>query len=74
VLRVTADANILVSGINFRRGNPFEVLELARVGKINTTVSVAILDELSNVLQRKFHFTPEDALEARTRITAMPAR
>jgi putative PIN family toxin of toxin-antitoxin system len=71
LLRVTADTNVLISGINFRRGNPFEILELARTGKINMTVSEAILDEMVDVLQRKFHFTPDDALEARTRIRAM---
>ena len=27
MLRVTADTNILVSGLNFRRGKPFELLE-----------------------------------------------
>ncbi len=71
MLRVTADTNVLISGLNFRRGNTFEILELARAGKINLTVSEAILDEMTDVLQRKFHFTPEDAQEARRRIMAM---
>ena len=71
MLRVTVDTNLLISGLNFRRGKPFEVLELARNGKINMTVSEAILDEMVDVLQRKFHFTPEDALEARKRVQAM---
>ena len=44
MLRVTADTNILVSGINFRRGKPFELLELARTGKISLAISDAILD------------------------------
>jgi predicted nucleic acid-binding protein len=46
VLRVTADTNILVSGLNFRGGKPFQILELARTGKINLTVSEAILNEM----------------------------
>jgi predicted nucleic acid-binding protein len=54
VLRVTADTNILVSGLNFRRGKPFELLELARTGKISLAISAAILDETEDVLRRKF--------------------
>jgi hypothetical protein len=53
VLRVTADTNILISGLNFRGGKPFQLLELAREGKINLTVSEAILDETADVLARK---------------------
>ena len=70
MLRVTVDTNILISGINFR-GKPFDLLELARAGKINLTVSKAILDEMADVLARKFDFTPEEIAEARKRITGM---
>jgi predicted nucleic acid-binding protein len=45
VLRVTADTNVFISGLNFRGGKPFHVLELARERKINLTVSDAILGE-----------------------------
>jgi putative PIN family toxin of toxin-antitoxin system len=71
VLRVTADTNILISGLNFRRGKPFELLELARTGKINLAVSEAILDEMEDVLRRKFGWNDEDIAEGRKRITAM---
>jgi putative PIN family toxin of toxin-antitoxin system len=71
VVRVTADTNILISGLNFRGGKPFQLLELARTGKINLTVSDAILDEMSEVLARKFGFSAEDVAEARMRIGAM---
>jgi putative PIN family toxin of toxin-antitoxin system len=71
VLRVTADTNIFISGLNFRRGKPFQFLELALAGKIDLTVSEAILDEVSDVLARKFDFSPEDLRDARTWIIAM---
>jgi putative PIN family toxin of toxin-antitoxin system len=74
VLKVTADTNIFISGLNFRDGKPFQLLELARAGKINLTVSNAILDEIADVLARKFDFTPEDIVEARKWITGMAGR
>ena len=49
-----------LTSLNFRGGKPFHVLELARERKINLTVSDAILDEIADVLARKFDFTPED--------------
>jgi predicted nucleic acid-binding protein len=64
VLRVTVDTNILISGINFPGGKPFQLLEMARAGTINLTVSDAILDEMADVLRRKFDFTPECAVAA----------
>jgi putative PIN family toxin of toxin-antitoxin system len=71
LLRVTADTNVLISGINYRAGKPFQILELARTGKINLTVSDAILDEMEDVLRRKFSFSPEESAEARRRIRAI---
>jgi hypothetical protein len=68
VIRVTADTNILVSGIVFPRGKPFQLLELAREGKINLTVSHEILDEIAGVLARKFNLPPEAIEEAHRRI------
>jgi uncharacterized protein len=71
VLRVTADTNILVSGLNFRRGKPFDLLELARTGKISLIVSEPILDEMEDVLRRKFGWGETNIKEGRKRITAM---
>jgi putative PIN family toxin of toxin-antitoxin system len=71
VIRVTADTNILVSGIIFPRGKPFQLLELAREEKISLTISAAILDEMAEVLSRKFNFPPEAVEEARRRIQTM---
>jgi putative PIN family toxin of toxin-antitoxin system len=71
VIRVTADTNILVSGLNFSGGKPFAFLELAREGKISLAVSDAILDEMADVLVRKFDFSPERVGRARSFITGM---
>jgi putative PIN family toxin of toxin-antitoxin system len=71
VLQVTVDTNILISGLNFRRGKPFQLLEFARAGKIDLAVSDPILDEMEDVLRRKFGWTNENIVEARERITAM---
>jgi putative PIN family toxin of toxin-antitoxin system len=68
VLRVTADSNIYVSGLISMRGNPFAFLELARAGKIRLAVSDAILDEVADVLGRKFDWPKEDTAEARRQI------
>ena len=64
MLRVTADTNILVSGLVYRRGKPYDLLRMALDGAINLTVSQHILDEMSDVLARKFDATPEEVAEA----------
>jgi putative PIN family toxin of toxin-antitoxin system len=64
VLRVTADTNILVSGLVYRHGKPYDLLRMALEGTINLTVSQHILDEMAEVLARKFSATPEEIAEA----------
>jgi putative PIN family toxin of toxin-antitoxin system len=64
VLRVTADTNILVSGLVYRRGKPYDLLSMALDGTINLAVSQHILDEMADVLARKFYATPEEIGEA----------
>ncbi|MGA3242836.1 MAG: putative toxin-antitoxin system toxin component, PIN family [Bryobacteraceae bacterium] len=71
MLRVTADTNILISALIFPGGKPFQLLELAREGKINLTVSEAILDEMAGVLARKFNWQPEEIAAGRKWITEM---
>ena len=53
-IRVTADTNVLISGLIYRRGKPYELLQLALSGKISLSVSRPILDEMADVLMRKF--------------------
>ncbi len=64
MLRVTADTNILVSGVVYRRGKPYDLLRMALEGSISLTVSQHILDEMTGVLARKFDATPEEIAEA----------
>lgn len=71
MLRVTADTNILISALIFPGGKPFQLLELARGGKMNLTVSAAILDEMAGVLARKFNWQPEEIAAGRKWITEM---
>jgi putative PIN family toxin of toxin-antitoxin system len=74
LIRVTADTNIYISGLNFRGGHPFRFLELARTGKILLAVSDAILDEIAEVLQRKFDWPAGDIAESRELISSFAQR
>lgn len=60
----TVHADVRCSG----SGNPYAFLQLARAGKIRLAVSDAILDEVAEVLQRKFGWPKEDLIEARRQI------
>lgn len=61
--RVVADSNILISAF-LRGGKPLELVELARAGQIELTVSDAILDETARILKTKFK-VPDDVQELR---------
>jgi uncharacterized protein len=65
VHRVTADTNILVSGLIYRRGKPFQFLRMALEGEINLAISPAIIEETLGVLVRKFGATASDLPEYR---------
>ena len=67
-MRITADTNIYVSAFQFG-GKPLELLELARAGAIQLTVSEPILEELKGVLKHKFQRSDEDlrAIEEQVR-------
>jgi putative PIN family toxin of toxin-antitoxin system len=71
VLRVTADTNILLSGVIFPKGKPFQLMELAREGKINLNISADILAEVEDVLRRKFGFSPGEMAETTARLKAI---
>jgi putative PIN family toxin of toxin-antitoxin system len=51
-MRVVADTNVLVSGLLWR-GNPRRVLDAARDGIIELFTTVALLEELEDVLSRE---------------------
>ena len=62
MLRVTADTNVIISGLNFS-GNPRHVLEMAEDGAIHLAVSDAILDEVERVLRHDKFGWPEDEFD-----------
>ncbi len=52
------DTNVLLSGVGWK-GKPYQCLELARAGTIDAVVCPEILDELTEKLRTRLHFTPE---------------
>jgi len=61
--RIVLDTNVLISAILFG-GKPRKILELVISGSIECFLSIAILEELKNVLYRpKFGFSPEVCLQ-----------
>ncbi len=73
MLRVTADTNIFISGLNFR-GKPFELLTLARAGKIELSMSDAIMVEIKRVLSLKFKWPEEDVAAIEKQIDSFTHR
>jgi putative PIN family toxin of toxin-antitoxin system len=73
VLRVTADTNIFISGLNFK-GKPFELLTLARAGKIELSMSDAIMVEIKRVLSLKFKWPDEDVAAIEKQIASFTRR
>ncbi len=65
MIRATPDTNVIVSGLMYRRGKPHEPLQRALSGEISLTVSQAILEEVADVLKRKFSATAEEVNDAR---------
>jgi predicted nucleic acid-binding protein len=49
VMRVTADTNVIISGLNFP-GNPRRILEMDEQSAIQLVASEAILEEVERVL------------------------
>ena len=59
MLKITADTNILVSAA-IAKGNEFEILRFAKLGKIELILSMNILKEFKDVISRpKFGFSEE---------------
>jgi len=62
-IRVVIDTNVFISGLNFV-GNEREVLDLMRKAAFKTFISVFILDEIKEVLLRKFTWDKERTEQA----------
>ena len=64
MLKITADTNILISA-TIAKGNEFEILKLAKLGKIELILSIQILKEYREVISRpKFGFSEEQVSSA----------
>ncbi|MBS3102053.1 putative toxin-antitoxin system toxin component, PIN family [Candidatus Woesearchaeota archaeon] len=62
MLKITADTNILISAA-MTKGNEFELLRLAKLGKIELILSPQILKEFREVISRpKFGFSQEQII------------
>jgi putative PIN family toxin of toxin-antitoxin system len=68
--RVTADTNVLVSGLNYR-GPSHRFLELAEEEVFRLQISEPILNEMSRILQERFHWPLAQAEAARELLSAM---
>ncbi len=62
-MKAVFDTNVLVSAL-FWRGTPYRCLLAAEAGLFELVVSSEILDELVNVLERKFLLTNEEVAES----------
>jgi hypothetical protein len=67
VLRVTANTNIYILALNFG-GMPDKLLDLARAGEIQLSISEDIMDEVMRVLRDNFGWSQEALDLARVRI------
>jgi predicted nucleic acid-binding protein len=56
------DTNVLFSAVGWH-GVPYQCVELARSGAVAAATCAEILDELSEKLQTKLRFSPEQALD-----------
>ena len=63
MIPATVDTNILISGLVYRRGKPHDLLQQALTGEISLTISQPIVDEMADVLARKFGATLEEIAE-----------
>ena len=57
-VRAVIDTNILISAIIFG-GNSEKIIKLVQENKIIAITSPVLLSELTEVLVKKFHFTPD---------------
>ncbi|MCH7568189.1 MAG: putative toxin-antitoxin system toxin component, PIN family [Nanoarchaeota archaeon] len=52
MLKIVVDTNVLISAF-ITQGNEYEILELARLGKIELIISPEILEEFNIVISRE---------------------
>lgn len=67
MLRVVVDTNVLVSA-TIVQGKQFEILKLAKLGKIRLTISPEIIKEFEEVISReRFGFSKEQSISNATK-------
>ena len=69
-MRILLDTNVLISAILFR-GMPRDLLDRAIRGELDLVTSPAPLDELEDVLTRRFDFPPELARAVRAELESL---
>lgn len=62
-------SNILVSGLVYQRGKTYQLLRMALDGEVSMTFPQPILDEMADVLARKFQMSEDFIAEAKNIIT-----
>ena len=62
-MTITIDPNIYISALNFSKGMPRQLFQMALDGEIRVAISDAILQEVLRIMREKFHATPEDLQE-----------
>ena len=60
MLKVVLDTNVIVSGLNFPRSNPANILAMVATGMIDNITSRHILDETRRILVDKFSWSPKE--------------
>ncbi|HEY5038063.1 MAG TPA: putative toxin-antitoxin system toxin component, PIN family [bacterium] len=63
-LRAVVDTNVLVSHFILPHRNPSKILDLAVTGQIDLVLSPFILEELEEILRKKFGFDRDRTLSA----------
>ena len=61
---VTFDTNVYISALNFSRGKPRQLLQMAMDGEVLVAISDAIMQEVLRVMREKFHAAAADLQEA----------
>lgn len=70
-MKVVLDTNVYISAFVFGGGNCSKITELARKGEFELFSSLFIIDELSEVLRKKFNWSREQVIVARKEIREM---
>ena len=55
--KVVLDTNVLISGFNFPKSKPAQILELVAAGKVTNFISEPILEEAARILTDKFFWS-----------------